>query len=79
MGGGTAAGLLAVLLVVVVLALAPAMVGLGMGRVPSGEMVAGFGGLAAVVGGAKLAAATWAVLARPRASHGALRASASID
>jgi hypothetical protein len=79
MGGGTAACLLAVLLVVVAFALLPAAVGLGMAPASSGQIVAGLGGLAALIGGAKLAAATWAVLVRPRASHGALRASTSID
>lgn len=79
MGGGRAAGLLAVMLVVVALALLPAVVGLGVVGVPAGWLVAGSGGLAVLIGVARLSTASWAALRRMQASQRALRASTSID
>ncbi|GEM_PF-5762713 len=79
MSGRTAVGVAAVLVVVVALALLPAVVGLVMVPVPAGWLVAGLGGLAAGIGGAKLSTAIWVAMARPPASRGTLSASASID
>jgi len=79
MGGQTAAGLVLVLIAVVGLGLLPAVVALGVAPVTVGRLVAGFGGLAAVVGGAKLLTVIWAAMGRPSTSRGALSASPSID
>jgi hypothetical protein len=79
MGGQTAAGLVVVLIAVVALGLMPAVVALGVAPVTAGWLVAGFGGLAAVVGGAKVVVVIWAAMGRPSTSRGALSASPSID
>jgi hypothetical protein len=79
MGGHTAAGLVLVLIAVLALGLLPSVVALVVAPVTAGRLVVGLGGLAAVVGGAKLLTVMRAALARPSMSQGALSASPSID
>jgi hypothetical protein len=79
MGGQMVARLVAVLIAVVALALLPVVVALGMAPATANGMVAGFGGLAAAIGGAKLLTGIWAAMSRPSAGRRALSASASID
>lgn len=79
MGGHTAARLVVVLIAVVALALLPVVVALGMAPATADGLVAGFGGLAAAIGGAKFLTGVWAAMSRPSAGRRALSASASID
>lgn len=71
--------MVALLVVVLGLTLLPAVVGLGVAGVPAGWLVAGLGGLAVLIGVAKLSTVSWAALRRVQASRWALRASTSID
>jgi hypothetical protein len=70
---------IAVLGLVVGLAALPVLVGLGVANRPAVQFAAGLGSLVAVLGGVKLAAAIWGLVARFATSQGPQVAAASID
>jgi hypothetical protein len=58
----------------------PAVLGLGLAPAPVREAAeAALGSLVAIVGGVKLAAAAWGLIARLTAGHGSQFAAASVD
>jgi hypothetical protein len=79
MGRHRAVLLVALLIAVVALALLPVVIALGVAPATADGLVAGFGGLAAAIGGAKLLTGIWAATSRPSSSQRALSASPSSD
>src|SRR5258707_3076198 len=70
---------IALLALVLSLALLPALVGFALAPGPVVRLAAGLGSLVAVVGGVKLAAVIWGLVARFAASPGRREAATAID